>query len=120
MEYQVMPDIREKEKIVGGRFTITQTIFLAVGVVVGGLLGVLIYNLTKSVVLAIITIAIGAAPFLPFAFITIEKMGKMELFFYLWIKFKFDRGQKVFININENKRKRLIGEITNGSIQEEQ
>ena len=116
MEYQVMPDIREKEKIVGGRFTLTQTIFLALGVVVGGLLGVLVYKLTNSVALAIVTIVLGAGPFLPFAFIKIEKMGNMELFFYLWIKFKYGKGQKVFININENKRKRLIGEMTNESI----
>ena len=83
MEYQIMPDIREKEKIVGGKFTATQTIFLALAVISGGGLGVLTYSATQSVGLAIIVIILAALPFLPFAFITIEKMGKMELFFYL-------------------------------------
>ena len=110
MEYQVMPDIREKEKIVGGIFTATQTIFLALAVVAGGGLAVLTYTATSSVPLALLVLVLGAAPFLPFAFIKIEKMGDMELIFYLWIRFKYMQGQKIFLNLNENQRNRLIGE----------
>ena len=86
MEYEVMPDIREKEKIVGGHFTITQTIFLALAVVAGGGAGILTYKLLGSLVITVIAALVGAVPFVPFAFIKIEKMGKMELFFYLLIK----------------------------------
>lgn len=107
MEYQMMPDIREKEKIVGGHFTITQVIFLAIAVVSGGGLAYLTYNLTNSIPLVILVFIIGTAPFLPFAIITIEKMGKMELAKYLWIKFQYKNSQKVFLNLNENKKNRL-------------
>lgn len=113
MEYQVMPDIREKEKIVGGKFTLTQTVFLGLGVVAGGALGILFYNLTHSVILSIAMIIVGALPFIPFAFIRIERMGDMELFFYLLIKYKFSKGQRVFLNINENKKQRLMEEMQN-------
>lgn len=113
MEYKMTPDVREKEKIVGGHFTLTQTIFLALAVIVGGACALGTYNLTNSIPLAIIVLIIMAIPFLPFAFIKIEKMGDMELFFYLWIKFKFSKGQKVFLNLNENKRNRLLEENSN-------
>lgn len=112
MEYQVMPDIREKEKIVGGLFTITQTIFLGLSVITGGLFGLGVFTLTSDPFLSVICIVIGAVPFLPFAFVTIESMGKMELFFYLMIKLKYKNGQKIFINLNENKRNRLMEEAS--------
>ena len=62
MEYQIMPDIREKEKIVGGKFTATQTVFLALAVITGGGLGVLTYSGTNSPALAIIVMIFGAIP----------------------------------------------------------
>ena len=116
MEYQIMPDIREKEKIVGGHFTITQTIFLALAVISGGGLGLLTYKATGSIPIALIVILLGAIPFVPFAFIKIEKMGDMELFFYLLIRFKYSRQQKVFLNVNENKKNRLLKEQSNETI----
>ena len=107
MEYKVTPDIREKEKIVGGKFTWTQTVFIALALVCGLGLGFLAYTSTESLVLTLLGFVIGAAPFLPFAIITVEKMGKMELAKYLFIKFKFQRKQKTFLNINENMRDHL-------------
>ena len=112
MEYQVMPDIREKEKIVGGLFTITQTIPLALALICGGGLAVVTFSATQSIVMTVVVFIVGAAPFLPFAFIKIEKMGNMELFFYLMIKMKYKKSHKVYCNLNENQRKRLMGEIS--------
>lgn len=113
MEYQMTPDIREKEKIVGGHFTLTQTIFLALAVISGGGLGILTYNSLNSIPLAIIVLVLGAVPFLPFAFVKVEKMGDKELFFYLLIKLQHNKGQKVYLNINENKKKRILEEDNN-------
>lgn len=112
MEYQVMPDIREKEKIVGGLFTVTQTIPLALALICGGGLAVFAFSNFHNIILAIVLFAIGAVPFLPFAFIKIEKMGNMELFFYLKIRMKYKHDQKVYSNLNENQRKRLLEEIS--------
>lgn len=111
MEYQVMPDIREKEKIVGGIFTITQVIPLGLALLCGGLSGVAVFSATGDPLIAIFVIAVVATPFLPFAFVKIESMGDMELFFYLMIRMKYKNQQKVYVNINENKRKRLKEEI---------
>ena len=110
MEYQVMPDIRAKEKIVGGIFTITQTIPLGLALLVGGGLGVAVFTATNNIFMAIVVLCVGALPFVPFAFITIEKMGDMELFFYLLIKYKYKKQQKIYVNINENQKKRILEE----------
>lgn len=108
MEYKISGDIRKKEKIVGGLFTLTQTIFLGLAAVVGLGVGILAYNATQNLVFGIICIIIFASPFLPFAFVTIEKMGDMELAKYLWIRFKFRKSQKNFLNINEKYKDYLI------------
>lgn len=109
MEYKIMPDIREKEKIVGGHFTITQTIFLALSVVAGGGSALFIYQSLHSIPFALTVGAILAIPFLPFAFIKIESMGDKELFFYLLILLRYSHSQKVYVNMNENKRNRILG-----------
>lgn len=119
MEYQIMPDTREKEKIVGGHFTLTQTIFLALGLVAGGGGALFTFKATNSLPLALIVLVLLALPFLPFAFVKIEKMGDKELFFYLLILLKHSQSQKVFINLNENKRNRIMKEYTNKNEDEE-
>lgn len=119
MEYQIMPDTREKEKIVGGHFTLTQTIFLALGLVAGGGGAIMTFKATNNVLLAIIVLVLLAIPFLPFAFVKVEKMGDKELFFYLLILFKYSQMQKVYINLNENKRNRLLKEYKNKNENEE-
>ncbi len=115
MEYKVSPDIRDKEKIVGGHFTLTQTVFLGLALVGGLGLGLLSFQTTGSIPIVLLMIIVGAAPFAPFAFIKIEKMGDMELFFYLRYKYLFKTNQKVYLNLNENQRKRLMEEIKNES-----
>ena len=115
MEYQVSPDIREKEKIVGGHFTLTQTLFLALALISGIGLGMLVFQTIGSIPLAILLIILGAAPFLPFAFVKIEQMGDMELFFYLRLKALYHYKQKTYLNLNENQRNRLREKIKNES-----
>ena len=115
MEYEVSPDVREKEKIVGGLFTATQTVALGIGAICGGGLAMLAYNATSNIIVALFVLILGLIPFVPFAFIKIEKMGDMELFFYLVILLKYKFGQKIFLNMNENQRNRLWEEINNES-----
>ena len=116
MEYKVSPDIREKEKIVGGHFTATQTVFLGLAVLCGIGLGLLTFQTLGNIPIAVIMVILGALPFAPFAFIKVEKMGDMELFFYLLIRLKYINGQKVYLNLNENQRNRLLREAKNESI----
>ena len=53
MEYKVSPDIREKEKIVGGHFTMTQTVFLGLALISGIGLGLFTYQATNNIPLAV-------------------------------------------------------------------
>jgi len=103
-EYKMTPDIREKEKVVGGIFTITQTIFLGMGIIVGGGLGLLLWQLTGQFVIGIVGLFIGALPFIPFAFVTIRELGDMELFRYFVIRRRFNQSQRVYVNLNQKKR----------------
>lgn len=102
MRYEVPPDTRQKEAIVGGIFTASQMIFMAVGFIAGALLAMSLFATFNSIVAAGIGLVLGWGPFLPFAFVRISKMGNMELFQYLLIKRKYNKGQKYWLNYNEN------------------
>ena len=104
--YNIPPDIREKEKIIGGIFTLTQLVFLIVGALVGAAVGWILFRITGSPVFSIIVGIIFILPFIPFAFVTIPSMGDIELFQYVLYKYKFSRSQREFPNINENYRMR--------------
>lgn len=107
MEYEVSPDIREKEKVVGGIFTLTQTIFLGLGLLIGGGTAIMVFTSTGNMILTILDFFILGGIFFPFAFIKIPSMGDMELFRYLMIRLKFVKQQKIYVNFNENNKKYL-------------
>ena len=108
MVYEVSPDIREKEKIFGGILTLTQTVFLALGVLVGGGVVLLLFN-SIGAIPAIILGVICGVPFLPFAFIKVQSMGDIELFQYCLIRLKYWRSQKEYVNVNDHYRDYLMG-----------
>jgi len=101
-QYQMPPDTRDKEKLFGGIFTITQFIALVVCICLGAGLGLLINMIIPSVWSLIVGIILGAIVGAPFAFYKNRKMGDMELSKYLWLKFLFKRKVKEKIHINEN------------------
>ena len=100
--YEIPPDTRGRSKIIGGILTITQLIWVVLGVVVGGMLAMAIYSGTSSLVFTVLGFLIGCAPFAPFAFIKISKVGDMELFSYLMLVLKFRQSNKKFYNYNVN------------------
>lgn len=103
MQYhQVPPDTRDKEKIFGGIFTISQFTFLVLGVVFGALMGLFFYTLTQNIIVMAIIFVIGVLIFAPFAFIKISKMGDMELFKYVILKRKYRQRIKHMPHININ------------------
>lgn len=110
-EYKMTPDIREKEKIVGGLFTISQTVFLGLGIVVGGGLGLILWQATGQLLIGLVALFIGALPFIPFAFVTISELGNMELFRYLVIRMRFRKSQRVFVNMNQKKKDSLAPKV---------
>lgn len=102
--YPIPPDTRGKEKIIGGIFTISQFIFLIIGVILGFVLVAVTFQMTNSFVVAGIAFIIGVGPFIPFSFVKKHELGEMELFQYLRLKQKFKKSRKVFPNINERYR----------------
>ena len=109
--YTIPPDTRGKEKIIGGIFTISQFIFLVVGVLLGFLLVIPTYKLTNSFIASGIVFVLGVAPFVPFSFVKIHRLGEMELFPYLRLKEKFKKSRKEFPNVNEHYRALQLEEI---------
>lgn len=100
--YQVPPDTRDKEKIFGGIFTLTQFAFIVVGVVSGGALGLLVHSLTKSIIATVLAFAIMVVLSLPFAFVTIRKMGDIELYRYLVYRYKYKHRTQHMTHVNIN------------------
>lgn len=101
-QYAMPPDTRDKEKLFGGVFTITQFIAFVVCLCLGIALGLLLNTLISSIWSLVFGIAVGAIIGAPFAFYKNHKMGDMELARYLWLKFLFKRKIKEKVHINEN------------------
>lgn len=93
-QYLVPPDMKEKEKIVGGILTITQFGWLAIGVVIAAIIFVLFFN-TLNLWGLIIAVPIGLAIGLPFAF---YKKKELTLFQYLKLQHEFNKKQKQLPN----------------------
>jgi len=103
MQYhQVPPDTRDKEKIFGGIFTLTQFAFLIAGFIIGAGMGLLANMLFKNAASVITAFGISVAAVLPFAFIKIRSMGDVELFQYLMFKVKYNKRVKHMSHVNMN------------------
>ena len=100
--YDLPPNTNDKEKVIGGVFTFTQFIFLVIGFLTGGGVALLFKQVFTSYWFAVVGFALGIVPFLPFGFYRVEKMGDIELFRYLVIKFQFRHSHKKYINENIN------------------
>ena len=106
--YSIPPDTRDKEKIIGGLFTLTQFLFLIIGFGAGALIAFLLNTFatggdgSMNAVAILFGMTIGMGIFAPFAFIKIRSMGDMELFKYLICKLKFEKRNKEYPNININ------------------
>lgn len=99
-QYVVPPDIREKEKIIGGILNIYQMFWAIGGIVLGGSLFAIIYLVTKVAILAGIIGIIGIALALPFIF---YKKNDLTLYQIIFFNYKFKNKTKHL----PNKRREL-------------
>ena len=103
MQYhQVPPDTRDKEKIFGGIFTMSQFIFLVAGVLIGAVLGLSLYGITQNLIVMAVAFVFGVLTCVPFAFVKVRRMGDMELFKYVILRFKFSKRIQDMPHINTN------------------
>lgn len=93
--YAVPPDMKEKEKIIGGVLNLNQFLWLVSGFVSGIILCLIIWALTGIGFLSILIALINVGAVLPFVFY--KKQG-LPLWNYIQRKKAFDRKSKKLIN----------------------
>ena len=92
--YQTLPDISEKEKIVGGLLNINQLFWLIGGVILGGIMFIFTYKL--NVKFGGFLLLVGILSSVPFVFI---KPKGLTFFRYLLLKYKFKKKTKKLPNL---------------------
>lgn len=97
--YQVPPDMKEKEKIIGGLLTLQQFYWILGGGGLGALLLISCYVLTKIGILAILLGVLGILSSMPFAFL---KKHELPLFTYIRRKRQFKKKTKKLINMRKD------------------
>lgn len=94
--YRVSADTAEKEKIIGGLFTLAQGGWFAAGFLVAGLVFFVISRLTRSAVLALLlALPLGAAIVYFFAF---YKIMELPLLTYLLYSRDMRKKTKTLVN----------------------
>lgn len=99
--YQVPPDTKEKEKIIGGLFDVTQFFWFLAGAAIAIVLFAISYLTIGNEIFSIILGLIGLSTSLPFVFI---RKKEMTLYRYLFYKRKLKKQKGDLIN----KRKDVI------------
>lgn len=96
----IPPDMREKEKIVGGLLDINQLLWIIGGGVIGATMFGGSYLILQIPILSIILAIIGVALSLPFVF---YKKNDLTLFQFLKFSYEFKTKVKELPNINNGK-----------------
>jgi hypothetical protein len=96
--YQTLPDISEKEKIVGGLLNINQLFWLIGGVVFGGIMFAFTYKI--NVRFGGFLFLTGILSSVPFVFI---KPKGLTFFRYLYLKYKYRKKTKKLPNSREER-----------------
>lgn len=97
--YPVPPDMREKEKVIGGLFDLTQFFWFLGGFVLGGIIFVFSFTVLRMGKLSIVPGIIGVCSGLPFAFYKKEELTLIE---YIRRKKTFDKKTKILENERTN------------------
>lgn len=95
--YLVPPDMREREKLIGGVIDLAQFFWLLGGLILGSVFFVLTFPLFGK--LSMIFLLIGLLIGTPFAF---YKKHDLTLVEYIIRKKNFDKKTKILINVRHN------------------
>lgn len=96
--YQVPPDMKEKEKIIGGILNINQLLWLILGLGIGALIFVMLFKIFGGIPSLVLGV-IAATSTTPFIFV---KKKELTLFQYFKYKFAFKRKTKYLPNIRKD------------------
>lgn len=93
--YQVPPDTKEKEKVIGGLFDWGQFFWFLTGGAIGIILFLVVFTVTKVPILAGIVGILGILSTFPFVFV---KKKELTLFGYLYHKRKLKKQTGNLVN----------------------
>lgn len=96
----IPPDMREKEKIVGGLLNINQLLWIILGAGIGAMSFVFSFLIFSSPIFSIILVILCIASSLPFVFF---KKNDLTLFQYLKYSYEFNAKVKELPNKNIKK-----------------
>lgn len=96
--YQIPPDTKEKEKVIGGMFNLVQFLWLLGGLGIGLVLFLTFSGITGSLGVGLFFALIGIGVSLPFAF-----YKKRDLSFFQYLKFKHKLKNKNVYLVNKRK-----------------
>ena len=96
----IPPDMKEKEKIVGGLLNINQLLWVIAGGVFGAILFGMTFLLFSSLIFSIILFVLGLVTSLPFVF---YKRNDLTLYQYLKYSYDFKMKTKELPNVNLKK-----------------
>lgn len=97
--YSMPPDTNEKEKIVGGLFTIGQAFGMTLGLILGLIVFFLAYGFFRwlAAIPAILIVVLAV-------YVSVKKVGHYSYIRYLILRKKFDNKIKYYINDGTHKR----------------
>lgn len=96
--YQIPPDVKEKEKVIGGILNLVQFLWLLGGLGLALLLFLATSGITGSLIVGLISALLGIGVSLPFAF-----YKKRDLSFFQYLKFKRRLKNKNVCLVNKRK-----------------
>lgn len=92
-EYKMTPDTREKEKVVGGIFDLSQIMWIILGFGLFLIIGLILYR-----PIGFFAFVLGLPFFIAGFVFAIKKVENMPYFTYLRYKYKFNHKTKEYIN----------------------
>lgn len=95
MVYNIPPDIKEKNKMIGGIFTVNQIFWLIGGGLIGALFFLIFFTGTKNLGFSMFFFILGILLSFPFVF---YKKGDLTLWQYLVRKHQFNQKTTRLIN----------------------
>lgn len=98
--YKIPPDVKEKEKVIGGMLTLVQFFWLLGGLGGGLFMFVIVWLVTTNLFLGLFFLALGLGVAAPFAF-----YKKKDLSFYQYLKYKRQLAKRnVYLPNNKKER----------------
>lgn len=93
--YKMSADTSEQEKVIGGKLTVAQGLWLGLGVAIIAVVMLILKNFMAPLAALVLALPPGLAVGLAFAF---YKKEELTLYQYLTLKYQFKHKNKILLN----------------------